>query len=484
MHNSAGSYMCACASGYTGDGTTSGTGCVDDNECTAGSDDCVDTGLGGLCNNTGGGYTCACASGYTGDGTAGGTGCTDVNECTTGADDCVESVDGGACQNTIGGYTCSCVSGYTGDGRVNGSACVQACRVHVLPAMESVSVNYRVGGSVYRDNNVRAYSNPTGSCGGGSPCDITGWLGFDTSSIADTDAIAAMTLVLDTNTVSGAPTVRVQYSAANGWARTTVTQADLPRTNPQVSQVVTMVGGDVGSFKAFPIDTSNQDFTPDLVDNWLTLGVDNSNLAYTYAYFSGANTGVDQAFLEVTTCACSSAYVATIEASESVSVNYRPGGAEYRDNNVRAYNNPTGNCGGGSPCDITGWLGFDMSSIADTEAIGGITLRLNTDTVSGAPSVRVQYSAGNDWQRSTVTQADLPRSNLQVAAPMTLGPGDVGAFTSFPVDVASQDFSADLVDDWLTLGVDNNNLAYTYAYFSGADAGPSVPSIDVVMCVP
>ena len=63
------------------------------------------------CANTAGSFTCACASGYTGDGTA----CTDIDECTAETDNCDANA---ACTNTAGGFTCACNSGYTGSGTV------------------------------------------------------------------------------------------------------------------------------------------------------------------------------------------------------------------------------------------------------------------------------------------------------------------------------------------------------------------------------
>ena len=68
-----------CAAGYTGTPTDSDYscsadgaelvigGCVDVDECTAGTDNCDPN---AVCINTAGGYTCTCNSGYSGDGTS------------------------------------------------------------------------------------------------------------------------------------------------------------------------------------------------------------------------------------------------------------------------------------------------------------------------------------------------------------------------------------------------------------------------------
>ena len=110
---------CACPSGFAGDGTLSGTGCADADECAAHTDNCV-PGV-STCTNTLGGFTCACNAGFTGDGTMSGTGCADIDECATHTDNCVP--DTATCTNTLGGFTCACIAGFTGDGTMSGTGC-------------------------------------------------------------------------------------------------------------------------------------------------------------------------------------------------------------------------------------------------------------------------------------------------------------------------------------------------------------------------
>ena len=61
------------------------------------------------------GFSCACSSGYEGDGTTTGTGCTNINECERNLDDCVENAD---CFDLVGTFECLCAPGYTGNGHV------------------------------------------------------------------------------------------------------------------------------------------------------------------------------------------------------------------------------------------------------------------------------------------------------------------------------------------------------------------------------
>ena len=110
---------CSCLAGFTGDGTLDGIGCVDVNECTAHTDNCVAGAA--TCTNTIGGFTCACNAGFTGDGVTTGAGCVDIDECAAHTDNCVPLT--ATCTNTIGGFTCACNPGFTGDGTMSGTGC-------------------------------------------------------------------------------------------------------------------------------------------------------------------------------------------------------------------------------------------------------------------------------------------------------------------------------------------------------------------------
>jgi len=97
-----GSFKCACAPGYFGDGIGD-EGCIDTDDC--GSAPCEN----GECQDNGANsYSCTCDYGWTD------LHCDhDVNECYMGTHDCHPD---GKCVNTPGKYYCRCVSGYTGDG--------------------------------------------------------------------------------------------------------------------------------------------------------------------------------------------------------------------------------------------------------------------------------------------------------------------------------------------------------------------------------
>nr|XP_039268362.1 fibrillin-1-like [Styela clava] len=98
-----GSYVCACKTGYTGDGLVT---CNDINECTSYTHICHDK---ADCTNNNGSFTCTCKTGYIGTGTT----CTDINECAIDTDNCHKIAK---CTNNDGSFTCACETGFTGDG--------------------------------------------------------------------------------------------------------------------------------------------------------------------------------------------------------------------------------------------------------------------------------------------------------------------------------------------------------------------------------
>jgi hypothetical protein len=100
--NTEGSYSCSCKSGYKDTSATTGSGCVNINECREGGNNC--NVINENCVDTDGSFNCVCKTGYTG--TAGN--CTDIDECSTGTI-CGSNA---ACANTIGNFTCTCNPGF------------------------------------------------------------------------------------------------------------------------------------------------------------------------------------------------------------------------------------------------------------------------------------------------------------------------------------------------------------------------------------
>ena len=93
------------AIGFTGDGF----GCVDNDECTNGDNNCN---ADATCTNNDGSYTCACNAGYSGEGYD--DDCTDIDAYATDTNECH---DVSTCTNTIGSYDCTCLASYEENGR-------------------------------------------------------------------------------------------------------------------------------------------------------------------------------------------------------------------------------------------------------------------------------------------------------------------------------------------------------------------------------
>jgi len=168
----------------------------------------------------------------------------------------------------------------------------------------------------------------------------------------------------------------------------------------------------------------------------------------------------------------------SIPAVASDSLSY-PSADFYADNIVRAYSNPTGNCLGNTPCDVRGWMGFDLSMLPANAVVVAATLEAFATTVSGAPSVVVQRSAANDWTRGA--PGAFSTSDPVVSSPTSLSAADVSSRIAFALDISPEEWATDVADQWATLGFDNVVTDYTYAYFSGSDS-PDRATLELIVC--
>jgi hypothetical protein len=163
-------------------------------------------------------------------------------------------------------------------------------------------------------------------------------------------------------------------------------------------------------------------------------------------------------------------YYVEIPASETVCLDY-DGGGIWRDDTVRAYNSPPGT-------DIVGWMSFDFAShIPASHSLVSIEAMLYQDgSASYDPELQLWYSSFDGWDRKTVNSYDITRDAI---ISDTYDSFSANTWQSYDLDMTAFDANSDLVDGWLTIGVDNPNLVYSYVYFKGSDSAGLEPYIRV-----
>ncbi|MGD8394282.1 MAG: hypothetical protein PVF43_02275 [Candidatus Eiseniibacteriota bacterium] len=141
----------------------------------------------------------------------------------------------------------------------------------------------------------------------------------------------------------------------------------------------------------------------------------------------------------------------------------------WRDNRLRAYYNALTD-------HVDGYLLFDVSTIPDGSTVTELRLLcyLEDDFNSpfGDPAVDVYYSADDGWTRASASPG-LLSLDTQLADDIVFG--TYVPTHEFVLDVAAHDWSGDLVDDQICLGVTNDRTSYGYVYFYGAGGEPIGP---------
>jgi hypothetical protein len=156
-----------------------------------------------------------------------------------------------------------------------------------------------------------------------------------------------------------------------------------------------------------------------------------------------------------------------LKPTDSVSVSPAPAGV-WRDNRLRAYSGQPQ-----SGLDIHGLLKFDLSSIPDNSSVVSMkltcTLENGFSSPRNGPVVNLHYCADDSWSRATATAGSAPLGALLTANQQTFA-FPVHVFT---IDVKAHTWAVDLLDNTLTLAIDNTNPAYSYIYFFGANGSPA-----------
>ena len=166
----------------------------------------------------------------------------------------------------------------------------------------------------------------------------------------------------------------------------------------------------------------------------------------------------------------------TLTAVESDSIS--PTGQNWNDNRFRAYWNSSTDF-------VDGFVRFDTSAIPDSATITGMTLRVYHEALFGSPANGpsvICYRVDNDtWSRSNTSD---PHPGLGAALTPNMSVFQTGSMAAndFVINTGAVSWSADLLDDAISLALrnDNGNLGiYSYVYFHGADASPAPPELIV-----
>ncbi|MEW6252910.1 MAG: hypothetical protein AB1716_19915 [Planctomycetota bacterium] len=146
--------------------------------------------------------------------------------------------------------------------------------------------------------------------------------------------------------------------------------------------------------------------------------------------------------------------------------------SNWNDNRFRAY--WSGNW-------VDGFVKFDFTSIPDTAVITAMTLRTFHEEGFGNPyadpEVRLYRVAVDSWARG---QQDPHPGLNEVLTPIHTGfpAGNLIPY-DWPINVGAANWTQDLQDNVLSLGMRNEKLQYSYVYWHGSDVSPAPPKLTV-----
>ena len=165
-----------------------------------------------------------------------------------------------------------------------------------LQFVEYTNVNY-LGATIAPAVDISAYSN-------GSSYDGVGWLLFDLTSIpADAEVLAATLSIHGYDGYSSpasSPEVDVVHSTDDGWTTAAGTASSAIARGDTVSSATT-TSLYATAYNDFELDVTAWDWTTDLADGAVTLGVDNIKTTYSFMHFVVDDAG-QEARLDLTVC--------------------------------------------------------------------------------------------------------------------------------------------------------------------------------------
>lgn len=128
---------------------------------------------------------------------------------------------------------------------------------------------------------------------------------------------------------------------------------------------------------------------------------------------------------------------------------------------------------------LDGFMKFDLSEIDDNSIINAITLTTFHESGFGNPHndpLVSLYHVDNDaWARGS----SHPGLNNLVSGNYSGFPGGEGVAYDWVFDVSAFDWSTDLFDNTLSLGMRNEKTSYSYVYWHGSDNSLFAPKLTI-----
>jgi hypothetical protein len=120
--------------------------------------------------------------------------------------------------------------------------------------------------------------------------------------------------------------------------------------------------------------------------------------------------------------------------------------------------------------DVTGWTGYDLSSVREDLTITRMSLFVHHhsgfDNPTASSTSAVHYGSADHWAGSVVSENELRR---EAAISRPTDQYALYDWNELPLDLTAFDARADLRDGWISLGIgmDQNDYGYVMFYSSG-----------------
>jgi len=175
---------------------------------------------------------------------------------------------------------------------------------------------------------------------------------------------------------------------------------------------------------------------------------------------------------------------ATVEATESVSVDYNSSGSDTDTGNMLwAYV--------GSAEQYVGWMKFGVRFVPKSVHLTKATLNLflAQAPTGSVPMLSVAYSSVDGWVRKSKA-SDISNDGVVSTGGPYLMPNAAPASTPYALDVTGHNWALDVQDGYVTLGIQNSSLATTaltskvvfYGVNHSASPDATRPTLDLEFC--